>query len=113
MHSCEEIAERLRRWHPCGRQITDVRVLSAGHSNATYYVDGLDQVLRMPAVGAGLLPPYDMAKQHRVLDTVSRMNPHPPVPRVYQLCQDKEVLGDEFFLMEALPGENFEYATPQ
>ena len=57
MHSCEEIAERLRRWHPCGRQITDVRVLSAGHSNATYYVDGLDQVLRMPPVGAGLLPP--------------------------------------------------------
>lgn len=54
-----------------------------------------------------------MAKQHRVLDTVSRMNPHPPVPRVYQLCQDKEVLGDEFFLMEALPGENFDYATPQ
>jgi len=41
------------------------------------------------------------------------MNPHPPVPRAYQLCQDKEVLGDEFFLMEALPGENFEYATPQ
>lgn len=112
-YSCEEIAERLRGWLPDGDKVTGVRVLSSGHSNATYYVEGLNRVLRMPPIGIGLLPPYDMPKQHRVLDAVIKMNPHPPVPKVYELCEDKEILGDDFFIMEALSGEDFEYQAPQ
>ena len=103
----------LKSWMPNGDEITGIRVLSAGHSNETFYVEGIDRVLRLPPSTGGLLPPYDMAKQHRVLDAVDKMNGGPPVPKVYELCEDPDVLGDPFFLMEALVGEEYEYEAPQ
>ncbi len=109
----DRLTADLKAWHPDGDRITGIRVLSAGHSNETFFVDGIDRVLRMPPSTGGLLPPYDMSKQHRVLDAVSRMENGPPAPRVYECCEDPAVLGDQFFLMEALVGEEFEYTAPQ
>ena len=108
-----ELTARLKAWLPDGRRVTGLRVLSAGHSNETFYIEGLDRVLRMPPSTGGLLPPYDMGKQHRVLDAVGRMKSHPPVPKVFELCEDPSVLCDPFFIMEALAGEEYEYAPPQ
>lgn len=102
----------LRNYLPEGRKISGLRVLSAGHSNETYYIEGLDRILRMPPAQGGLLPPYDMEKQYRVLDAVYRMSDAPPVPRVYELCTESEILGDPFFVMQALKGEEFEYTLP-
>lgn len=108
-----DVTARLKVWHPQGDRITGLRVLSEGHSNETFYVEGIDRVLRMPPSTGGLLPPYDMPLQFRVLDAVARMPKHPPVPKVYELCEDPEVLGDPFFTMEALVGEEYEYSPPQ
>ncbi len=106
------IAEGLRRYLPRGPAITGVRTLSAGHSNETYLIEGIDEILRMPPSEEGLLPPYDMARQHAILSAVKAHAPVVPLPRMFELCVDPSVIGDEFFLMEKLPGEAFEYAVP-
>lgn len=107
------LAEGLRRWLPeRGAGITGVRTLSAGHSNETYLVEGIDEILRMPPSEEGLLPPYDMVRQHRVLSAVSQAAPGVPLPPMLELCEDPQVLGDPFFLMGRIAGDAFEYAVP-
>jgi aminoglycoside phosphotransferase (APT) family kinase protein len=102
----------LRSFLGCGTRLTAVVPLSTGHSNETYRLEGLDLILRMPPSEEGLLPPYDMAAQHAVLNAMGRSASGPPVPRVYELCTDPDVIGDQFFIMECLHGEAFEYVTP-
>ena len=106
------IAEGLRRWLPRGDRITGITTLSAGHSNETYLIDGLDEVLRMPPSEEGLLPPYDMPRQHAVLSAVSKGAPTVPLPPVLEVCEDPDIIGDQFFLMGRIDGDAFEYAVP-
>lgn len=108
----QRLADGLRKWLDRGEGVTGIKVLSAGHSNETYYVEGLDEILRLPPSEEGLLPPYDMARQHAVMSAVANHAPAVPMPPVKELCTDPDVLGDEFFLMGAVPGEAFEYAVP-
>src|SRR5258705_9822614 len=109
----ERIADGLRGFLPRGARITGVKTLSAGHSNETYLVEGLDEILRMPPSEDGLLPPYDMARQHAILSAVKKHAPAVPLPRLLELCTDRSVIGDEFFLMERMRGDAFEYQTPE
>lgn len=88
--------------------------LSAGHSNETYLLSGLDRILRTPPSEAGLLPPYDMPRQFRIMDRVGRAEGGPPVPRMRELCEDPSVIGDPFFTMDRARGEAYEaYAMPE
>lgn len=108
----ERIRQTLAGWLPDGDRLTGVRVLSAGHSNETFFLDGIGKILRLPPSEAGLLPPYDMPRQYAVLRAVDETPGGPPVPRVFDLCEDVSVLGDAFFTMEALEGDSFEYSVP-
>lgn len=99
----------LQDWLPDGERLQAVVPLSTGHSNETYLLEGIDAVLRMPPSRRGLLPPYDMAVQHALLDSVSRTVTGPPVPSVRELCLDPGVLGDPFFVMQRAPGESFDH----
>lgn len=108
----DKLAQGLRAWLDRGDGISGVKVLSAGHSNETYLVEGLNEVLRMPPSKEGLLPPYDMARQHAIMSAVAD-NSAVPMPPMLELCTDPSVLGDEFYLMGAVRGEAFEYAVPQ
>lgn len=108
----DALAAGLRSWLDRGDRITGVKVLSAGHSNETYLVEGLNEILRMPPSKEGLLPPYDMARQHAIMSAVAD-NSDVPMPPMLELCTDPAVIGDEFFLMGAVPGEAFEYAVPE
>lgn len=109
----ERLAAGLRDWLPRGSGITGITTLSAGHSNETYLVEGLDEVLRMPPSEEGLLPPYDMVRQHQVLSAAAASAPQVPLPPMLELCDDPAVLGDPFFLMGKVSGEAFEYAVPE
>src|SRR2546426_12699293 len=93
----ERMARELRRMLPGGEAITTVVALSTGHSNETYLLEGLDRILRMPPSEEGLLPPYDMARQHAVLSAVAAWREGPPVPRVFELCTDAGGIGDPLF----------------
>ncbi|SER84581.1 phosphotransferase family protein [Sphingobium sp. YR768] len=108
----DRLAEGLRAFLPRGAGITGVKTLSAGHSNETYLIEGLNEILRMPPSEEGLLPPYDMARQHAVLSAVKAHAPAVPLPAMLELSTDPSVIGDDFFLMECVPGEAFEYVTP-
>jgi aminoglycoside phosphotransferase (APT) family kinase protein len=112
MRDLESMARGLRGYLPDGASITRVVPLSTGHSNETYLLEGLDRILRMPPSEEGLLPPYDMARQHAVLAAVGGFAGGPPVPRVFELSTDAAVIGDPFFVMERLRGEAFEYQVP-
>ena len=108
----ERMAASLRRYLSGGESIERIVPLSTGHSNETYLVEGMQRILRMPPSAEGLLPPYDMARQHAILKAVHRSPSGPPVPEVFELETDPVVLGDAFFLMEHLDGEAFEYHVP-
>ncbi|PXA83979.1 hypothetical protein DMC47_41770 [Nostoc sp. 3335mG] len=107
-----QLADGLRRYLPRGAGITGVKTLSAGHSNETYLVEGLNEILRMPPSEEGLLPPYDMARQHAILSAVEAHAEGVPLPKTLELCEDPGVIGDPFFLMACVPGEAFEYSVP-
>ena len=75
-----------------------------GHSNLTYLLKagGAEYVLRRPPLGPVAPRAHDMAREYRILDALS---PHfPPAPRVYLVCQDPDVIGAAFFIMERRRG---------
>ena len=73
-----------------------------GNLNFLIAVDGEARVLRRPP--AGPLPPggNDMGREHRVLSRLWRA--FPLAPRALLFCDDEEVLGAPFFLMQYRPG---------
>jgi aminoglycoside phosphotransferase (APT) family kinase protein len=81
-----------------------VEQFPGGHSNLTYLVRAGDReyVLRRPPVGPVAPKAHDMAREFRVLEAVHPV--FPPAPRVYLLCEDPEVIGVTFFLMERRHG---------
>lgn len=107
------MAAALRGYLDGGEKITGIKTLSAGHSNETYLLEGIERVLRTPPSEEGLLPPYDMARQHAILRAVQGWDAALPVPRVHELCPGDAVIGAPFFLMETLDGEAFEFALPE
>jgi aminoglycoside phosphotransferase (APT) family kinase protein len=76
-----------------------------GQSSLTFRVDdaaGTSVVLRRPPLGEILAKAHDMAREHRIL---SALGPTPvPVPRTLALCEDLEVTGAPFYVMEHADG---------
>ncbi|AIJ16759.1 phosphotransferase family protein [Streptomyces lividans] len=80
------------------------RLIEGGRSNLTYAVtDGTARwVVRRPPLGHVLATAHDMRREHRVISAL-----HPtdvPVPRPVLLCEDEEVLGAPFYVMEFVDG---------
>ncbi|MBM9506125.1 phosphotransferase family protein [Actinacidiphila acididurans] len=79
-------------------------LVEGGRSNLTYRVtDGTSQwVVRRPPLGHVLATAHDMAREHRVITALA---PTPvPVPGTLLLCEDPEVLGAPFYVMEFMAG---------
>lgn len=75
-----------------------------GHANLTYLVSFGDTelVLRRPPLGPVAPKSHDMAREYRVL---SRLADHlPQAPRAYHLCEDPEIMGAIFVVMERRHG---------
>lgn len=80
------------------------RLLEGGRSNLTYALsDGTAQwVVRRPPLGHVLATAHDMRREHRVITALHRTPV--PVPRTELLCEDEEVLGAPFYVMEFVDG---------
>jgi aminoglycoside phosphotransferase (APT) family kinase protein len=82
----------------------EVEQFPGGHSNLTYLLRSGDRelVLRRPPFGP--VPPraHDMAREFRVLAAVHPLFPLAPEP--YLLCEDPEVAGAVFYVMERRRG---------
>jgi aminoglycoside phosphotransferase (APT) family kinase protein len=79
-------------------------VIQGGRSNLTYRVDAgtARLVLRRPPLGHVLATAHDMAREYRVIGALR--DTQVPVPRTVLLCEDPDVLGAPFYLMEHVSG---------
>lgn len=76
-----------------------------GQSAMSYRVDddaGHSVVLRRPPLGEILASAHDMAREHRILSCLSSAGA--PVPRTLGLCEDPQVTGAAFYVMEHVDG---------
>lgn len=83
------------------------RVVAGGKSNLTYVVtDGAGSwVVRRPPLGHVLATAHDMPREYRVMSALR--DTAVPVPRTHVLCEDAEVLGAPFYVMEHVAGTPF------
>ncbi|UCE85906.1 MAG: phosphotransferase family protein, partial [Deltaproteobacteria bacterium] len=79
-------------------------LIHGGRSNLTYLVEGggARWVLRRPPLGHVLPTAHDMAREYRVLRALADTDV--PTPRPFALCEDPEVNGAPFYVMEFRPG---------
>jgi aminoglycoside phosphotransferase (APT) family kinase protein len=83
---------------------SSVTLIAGGKSNLTYRVDSAagSVVLRRPPLGHVLPTAHDMVREHTVMTALG--GTAVPVPRTLHLCQDAEVLGQPFYVMEHVAG---------
>jgi aminoglycoside phosphotransferase (APT) family kinase protein len=75
-----------------------------GHSNLTYLIKigETEMVLRRPPFGSTVKSAHDMNREYTIL---SKLNPvYSPAPRPLLFCDDQEVIGCDFYVMERLKG---------
>ncbi len=82
----------------------EVTQFPGGHSNLTYLVRQGDweAVLRRPPVGSKVKNAHDMGREYRVLSKLGPAYAKAPTPLVY--CEDHDVLGSPFYVMERISG---------
>jgi aminoglycoside phosphotransferase (APT) family kinase protein len=85
------------------------RLISGGRSNLTYRLSaetagGTQQwVLRRPPLGHVLATAHDMRREFRVISALQ--STEVPVPDALVMCDDADVIGAPFFVMEYVEGE--------
>jgi aminoglycoside phosphotransferase (APT) family kinase protein len=85
-------------------ELRGVELIAGGRSNLTYRLD-LDAgkiVLRRPPLGHVLPTAHDMSREYRVLTALS--GTAVPVPQPLATCQDADVIGAPFYLMQFVDG---------
>jgi aminoglycoside phosphotransferase (APT) family kinase protein len=94
----------LRSQAPALTGPPEVRQFAGGASNLTYLLryPERDLILRRPPPGTKAASAHDMAREHRVQDSLKPAFPY--VPQMVALCQDQDVLGSDFYVMERVPG---------
>ena len=93
----EALAESA--WKDC-----TVSLIAGGKSNLTYRVDSPagSLVLRRPPLGHVLPTAHDMGREYRVMSGLEQTAV--PVPKMRHFCEDVEVLGQPFYVMERVEG---------
>jgi aminoglycoside phosphotransferase (APT) family kinase protein len=84
-----------------------------GAANLTYRAvadNGKDYVVRRAPLGEVAEGAHDMAREYRVLSNIWRT--YPLAPRAYHYCDDPDVMGKPFFVMERRTGSVVRSAWP-
>ncbi|MQY20492.1 phosphotransferase family protein [Nocardia macrotermitis] len=87
------------------------RLIAGGRSNLTYEItDGHSTwILRRPPLGHVLATAHDMTREYRVMAALADTDV--PVPEVFALCEDPEVIGAPFYVMERIIGTPYRTAA--
>jgi len=88
-----------------------VRQFQGGASNPTFLLtraDGRHYVLRKKPPGQLLSSAHQVDREYRAMKA---LEDHIPVPRMRALCEDPEVIGTSFYVMDYLEGRIFRDAT--
>ena len=89
-----------------------VSLIAGGKSNLTYRLDSPagSLVLRRPPLGQILPTAHDMGREYRVMSALNQTDV--PVPTMRHFCEDAEVLGQPFYVMERVEGHIVTTAFP-
>jgi aminoglycoside phosphotransferase (APT) family kinase protein len=100
----ERLAAYLRERLPDSAGPLVVEQFPQGHSNLTYLLrlGDVELVLRRPPFGNQVKSAHDMAREYRVLSHLSAV--YAPAPRPFLHCEDPDVIGSEFYVMERRRG---------
>jgi aminoglycoside phosphotransferase (APT) family kinase protein len=79
-------------------------LIAGGRSNLTYAVsDGAHTwVLRRPPLGHVVATAHDMSREYRVMAALAGTDV--PVPRVFAACDDTDIIGAPFYVMDRVEG---------
>ena len=105
------LREYLDREHPgLVSGPLSAEVVQGGRSNLTYIVtDGSGRwVVRRPPLGHVLPTAHDMSREYRVISALAETAV--PVPATLSYCEDTEVIGASFYVMEYVPGTPYREA---
>jgi aminoglycoside phosphotransferase (APT) family kinase protein len=82
----------------------DVRQFKGGQSNPTYQLitPGRKYVLRRKPPGKLLKSAHAVDREYRIIKALN--NTDFPVPKAYILCEDEEIIGTVFYVMECVEG---------
>jgi aminoglycoside phosphotransferase (APT) family kinase protein len=99
--------------HELGAGEIKAQPIGDGHSNVTYLIErdsGPQLVLRRPPRPP--LPPsaHDVLREARLLRALERTDAR--VPKVLAVCEDEQLIGCPFYIMERVPGEVIVWETP-
>lgn len=107
--------DRLRPWlasHvPELKENLSAELIAGGKSNLTYVVsDGQRRcVLRRPPLGHVLATAHDMGREFRVMSALQGTDV--PVPVTRAMCDDVDVLGAPFYIMDFVDGKPYRSAA--
>ncbi len=98
------MGEYLRTQIPDLSGEIEISQFPSGFSNLTYQIRAgeRDMVLRRPPIGAKVDKGHDMEREFNVLKALHPVFPRCPRPLAY--CDDTDVIGAPFFVMEKLSG---------
>ena len=85
-------------------EVLEVQQFPGGYSNLTYLLkaDDRELVLRRPPFGSKVKRAHDMGREYRILSRLSQHFEWAPKPLLF--CDDAEVIGAEFYVMNRLVG---------
>ena len=99
---------KLQEWLgdkiPGTGKILQVSQFKGGQSNPTYKIltEKKNFVLRRKPPGELLKSAHAVDREYKVITALQ--NTEVPVPKTYGLCEDRDVIGTEFFVMDFLDG---------
>ena len=100
--------KRLQEWFgdniPSAGKIEKIAQFKGGQSNPTYKITSECQefVLRRKPPGILLPSAHAVDREYKVITALQ--NTEVPVPKTYGLCEDEDVIGTSFFVMDFLDG---------
>ena len=99
---------KLQEWFgdnvPSAGKIDKVVQFKGGQSNPTYKISSTNQVFVLRRKPPGVLLPSAHAVEREYKVITALQNTEVPVPKTYGLCEDADIIGTPFFVMDFLDG---------
>ena len=88
-------------------ELTLVEQFEGGQSNPTFRLEagGKRYVMRKQPPGELLPSAHQVDREYKVMNALGKTNV--PVPKMYALCEDPDVIGTKFYVMEWVDGRLF------
>lgn len=98
---------------PAASGLPEVQQFTGGASNLTYQLTYPDRklILRRPPAGQKAASAHDMKREHDVQKALAPV--FPKVPKMVAYCDDHDVIGSDFYVMEHLDGRILRGRIPE